>query len=186
MVWPPWVLMIAALAALELPKKVVMLEEALLMLALAALELVKKLVLPPSTLLIATLAALELFWKLVVPPKFTIVCVLIELFTMPTPTKEKIWVFEVEFVVIVKGLAPGLNVMESMVTSPERNSEVIVEVLNVAVSPALTGGIAGVQLPPVFQSTDDGFEFHTASTASAGAAMATTSRRAPRAVAKNP
>ncbi len=148
---------------------------------LPAVELLKKLMVPLS-LWINALPAVELFKKLMVPLSFRIVCGSVELFTMPTPTKEK----ELPSVLIVKALAPRLNVMESMVTSPERDSEVIVEVLNVAVSPAMTGGIAGVQLPPVFQSPDNGQQFQTASTASAGAAMATNSRKAPRAVAKNP
>ena len=107
---------------------------------------------------------------------------------MPTPTKEK----EFPFVLIEKASAPELNVMELMVTAPERDNEVIVEVLNVAVSPAFTGALPPTQLPPLFQLPLMGGgvglpDPQTAFTCpSAGAAMATNSNRAPRAVAKNP
>jgi hypothetical protein len=138
--------------------------------------------LPELALTIVALPAVELFKKLVTPPSlFPIICVWFELFTMPTPTKEK----EFPNVPIEKALAPELNVIESMVTVFERDSEVIVEVLNVAVSPALTGTVGGFQLPFVFQSPDPGLVSQSASTASAGAAVATTSRSAQRAMAKN-
>jgi hypothetical protein len=126
---------------------------------------------PPAAVSWA-LAAVELLKKLVAPPtSFIIVCVLPELLTMPAPTKEK----EFPDVFIEKALEPGLNVMESMVTSLERDSEVVVERLNVAVSPAWTGAIGGVQLSPSFQEEDDGFAFQTASTASAAAGIETNS-----------
>ena len=87
--------------------------------------------------------------------------------------------------------APELNVMESMVTSSERNSVVIVEVLKVAVSPALTGAIPPTQFLPSFhvpsKGGGDGLpDAQTASSANAGAAVATNNRSAPRAVVKNP
>ena len=104
---------------------------------------------------------------------------------MPAPTKEKENGPSLS-VIIVKASAPGLNVMESMVTSPLRNSTVIVEVLNVALSPAMTGGIPVFQFTPSFHTEFCGIAFQMEFTASAGAAMATTSRRAPRAVVKNP
>src|SRR5262249_54144016 len=133
----------------ELFKKLVVPPSSFVMVALPAVEVLLKLVTPglprkpalPRKLLlmIVALPALELFKKLVLPPKlFTIVCVWVELFTMPAPTKEK-ENGPLLSVIIVKASAPELNVMESMVTSSERNSVVIVEVLNVAVSPALTG-----------------------------------------------
>src|SRR5947199_5880155 len=181
-VTPPPLLVIVALPAVEVSTKSVT-PPLLVIVALPAVEVSEKTVKPPPLLVIAALPAVELFKKLVPPPKsLIIVCVWAELFTMPTPTKEK----EFPFVSIVKASAPELNVMESMVTSPERNSEVTLEELNVAVSPGLTGAIAGVQLPPVFQLPDNGQQFQTASTASAGAAMVTNNRRDPRAVAKNP
>src|SRR6266481_802608 len=109
--------------------------------------------------MIAALPAVDVLWNCVAPEEaplaLTTLLVMVALaavealrwlFTMPTPAKEK----EFPFVWVVKALAPELNVMESMVTVPERVRKVTVEVLNVAVSPALTGGIAGVQLPPVF------------------------------------
>ena len=96
----------------------------LVIVALPAVELFKKLVTPPLSLLILALPAVELFEKLTMPKPFSINCVWVELFTMPVPTNEK----EFPFVSIVKAFAPELNVMVLIVTAPERDSEVIMEI----------------------------------------------------------
>ena len=57
---------------------------------------------------------------------------------------------------MVKGLAPRLNVMESIVTLAESVGDVFVEVLKVAVSPGLTAAIPPDQFVPVFQSAEAG------------------------------
>ena len=67
--------------------------------------------------------------------------------------------------------------MESMLTPLERDSEVVVEKLNVAVSPALTGADAGVQLEFSFHTEEGGFAFQTASRATAAPGIATSNKK---------
>src|SRR5207237_570015 len=84
-------------------------------------------------------------------------------------------------VLIVKALAPDWKVIDSTVAFDDSVSEVCVEVLNVAVSPGLTGALGDVdQLVPVFQSPEPGLSSQTASTASTRADVATNSDSATR------
>ena len=122
---PKFEFVIVALPAVELSKKLVE-PPSFVIVALAAVELLMKLVepapLPISLLMIVALAALELFKKSVELPKsLLIVCVVPELFTIPTPTRVR----EVppNPVLIVKELGP-LNVMELMVTLAESDTRV--------------------------------------------------------------
>src|SRR5262245_43542619 len=98
-----------------------------------------------------------------------IVCGLPELFTIPAP-----WtVSALPCVSIVKALAPGLKVIDSTVAFLKTVREVVVEVLNVAVSPGLTGAIGDVdQLAPAFQTPMMGLSSQTAFTASTDVGVA--------------
>src|SRR6516164_7974892 len=104
-----------------------------------------------------------------------IVCVCPELFTMPAPSIVRNVFASVP---IVNALAPGLKVIDSTVAISESVSEVVIEVLNVAVSPGLTGALGGDQFVPVFQSAEPGLGSQTASTASAGIDVATNTNSA--------
>jgi hypothetical protein len=162
--------------------------------ALPAVDVFKNSVSPPTvratalpSLVIAALPAVDMSTNIVSPrvpggttpiptpgvaltPPLVIVCVFPELFTIPAPSR----VSTFPFVLIVKAFARGLKVIDSTVALPERISEVTAEVLNVAVSPRLTGAIGDVdQLVPAFQKPEPGLGSQTASTASTGVDVAT-------------
>src|SRR5262245_50339638 len=80
-----------------------------------------------------------------------IVCVCPGLFTIPAPCI----VSRCPCVLIVTAAGSALKVIESTVALAESVSEVCLEVLNVAVSPGLTGAL-GDQLVAVFQSPETG------------------------------
>jgi hypothetical protein len=128
---------------------------------------------------IAVLPAVDVPKKAVTPnaPRTSLLvidCVFPELFTIPAPSR----VSPFPLVLIVKALAPGPKVIDSMVMLLESISEVCVEVLNVAVSPGLTGALGGAQLVPMFHTSESGLNSQTASTASTGVAVVTNSRSA--------
>src|SRR5271157_1299166 len=154
--------------------------------ALPAVDVLKNSVVPPpasvlvpALLMIVALPAVDASVKFVPSskPELMIVCVVPDLFTIPAPSTVSVD----PPVSIVKALAPGLKVIDSTVAFPVRNSEVTVEVLNVAVSPGLTGALGDVdQLVPKFQSPSSGLGTQTASTASTGVDIATNSNSATR------
>ena len=147
--------------------------------ALPAVDLSLKFVVPENLLMIVALPAVDASVKFVPSrkPELMIVCVVPDLFTIPAPSTVSVD----PPVSIVKALAPGLKVIDSTVAFPVRNSEVTVEVLNVAVSPGLTGALGDVdQLVPKFQSPSSGLGTQTASTASTGVDIATNSNSATR------
>ena len=63
---------------------------------------------------------------------------------------------------MVKGLAPELNTMLFTSVLAERETDVLLEVANVAVSGGPLGTVVGVQLAAVFQSLELGLVFHVA------------------------
>ncbi len=139
-------------------------------------------------MIVTLLPAVAPLVKIIAPtPVVAKFCVIPELFVMLPPLMVNVKKgVPSPPTLIVNALAPELNVMESMVTSAERDRKRILEVLNVAVSPAMTGGIPVFQFPPLFQLPSLAIVSQMESTANAGAARAKNSRRAPRAVAKNP
>ena len=81
-----------------------------------------------------------------------------ELFVMPMP----LMVNANELSVIVNALAPELNTMLFTVIRLERETPVMLDVANVAVSVGELGMVAGIQLAAVFQSPVAGAAFHVA------------------------
>ena len=65
-------------------------------------------------------------------------------------------------VLMVKALAYGSKTAELTRTRAERNSAVVFELLNVAMSAASLGTVSGVQFAAVFQSLLVGSNFHVA------------------------
>jgi len=86
-------------------------------------------------------------------------CVNPELFVIPTPEISKV---KLGLAVIVKALALALKTIPLTSVIAEREIAVWLLVLNVAVSEAPLGTVAGVQLVEVFQFPLPGFEFHAA------------------------
>jgi hypothetical protein len=81
-----------------------------------------------------------------------------ELFTMPLPLIVK----TNELLVIVNALAPELKTMLFTVMRLERETPVMLDVANVAVSLGELGTVDGVQFAAVFQSPVRGESFHAA------------------------
>src|SRR5205807_10427344 len=86
-------------------------------------------------------------------------CVIAELFVMPTPLMVNV---NAGLAVIVNALALALNTLPLTSALAERETPVILEVANVAVSAGPLGGPPAVQLPAVFQSPVAGLAFHLA------------------------
>ena len=86
-------------------------------------------------------------------------CVIPELFVVPLPLIVSV---RLGLIVIVNALAPGLNKMVSTSVFAEKDSAVIVERLNVAVSVNPLGGPPAVQFPAEFQSPEIGSARHAA------------------------
>jgi len=138
---------------------------------LPAVEVPEKNTVPPN----APLNVLPLFVKAVMLPAgalfvkdmvpklpapstaVTKFCVIPELFVMPTPLMVNV---NAGLAVIVNALA--LNTMPLTSVAAERETPVILEDANVAVSPEPLGGPPTVQLPAVFQSPVAGLAFHLA------------------------
>jgi hypothetical protein len=123
-------------------------------------------------LVIVALPAVEVLKNPVAPPLLVIACVLPDVFAIPGPLILSVF----PFVLMVKALAPGLKVIDSTVALSESDSKVRAEVLNVAVSPGLTGALGDVdQLVPVFHASEPGLGSQTASRASIEIGAATNS-----------
>jgi hypothetical protein len=120
---------------------------------------------PPLLVKTVSSPAVALLVKFIVPtppplsPAATNFCVIIELFVMPTPLMVNA---NVGLAVIVNALAPALNLMPLTSVLAERETPVILENANVAVSADPLGGPPAVQLPAVFQSPLTGLASHEA------------------------
>ena len=85
-----------------------------------------------------------------------------ELLVMPTPLMVKEMLEVVRLTVIVNALAPGLNTMPFTSVLAERETPVVFEAANVAVSEGPLGTVGGVQFAALFQSPAAGLVFHVA------------------------
>jgi hypothetical protein len=94
--------------------------------------------------------------KSILPTTF---CVIPELLVMPTPLMVSL---NVGVAVMVNALAPALNTMPFTSVLAERETPVVFETANVAVSGWPLGTVGGVQFAAVFQSPEVGFAFHVA------------------------
>src|SRR5882724_6310954 len=142
-------------------------------LPLPALELSKNCVMPPSEsldggpLLVKPVRfpTVALFLNCIVPrsPLISAVvtkfCATPELFAVPAPLTVNV---NVGPAVIMNALAPALNTMPSTSVLAERETPVVLEEANVAVSVGPLGGPPAVQLVAVFQSPELGFCFQVA------------------------
>ena len=86
-------------------------------------------------------------------------CVTPELFAVPAPLTVNV---NVGPTVIVNALAPALNTMPFTSVLAERETPVVLDKANVAVSDGPLGGPPAVQLIAVFQSPELGFFFQVA------------------------
>src|SRR5216683_895655 len=127
---------------------------------LPALEVSRKNIpvplLTPLTLKLLLSSAVALFMNCIVPPAATKFWVVPELFVIPTPLRVN---RNVGPAVIVKALAPALNVMPFTSVLAERETAVRLLVAKLDVSDAPLGTVAGDQLLAVFQSPVAGFPF---------------------------
>src|SRR5437660_8636407 len=92
-------------------------------------------------------------------PAVTKFCIVAELFDSPLPLMFNI---SEAGTLTLNALAPGLNTTLLTCVVAEMETEVILEISNVAVSEGPLGTVAGVQLAAVFQSLLIGFRFQVA------------------------
>ena len=92
-------------------------------------------------------------------PAVTKFCIVAELFDSPLPLMFNI---SEAGTLTLNALAPGLNTTLLTCVVAEMETEVILEISNVAVSEGPLGTVAGVQLAGLFQSLSTGLAFHVA------------------------
>jgi len=137
----------------------------LLKVALPALELPAKTIAPVFVNEVE-LPAVALFVKVICPGPGVKFCTIPELLVMPLPLIVTVgaWLMN------VNGLAPALNTIPFTSVSAAKNTLLILENANVAVSAAPLGTVAGVQFAAVFHVPEPGFAFQVALPAKAAVA----------------
>ena len=147
----------------------------LLKVALPALELPPKAI-APVFVNEDKLPAVALFVKVICPGPSVKFCTIPELLVIPLPLMVSVGAWFMN----VNGLAPALNTIPFTSVSAAKNTRVILENANVAVSAAPSGIVAGLQFAAVFHVPEPGFAFQVALPAKAAVATKDISTTTPR------
>jgi hypothetical protein len=124
---------------------------------LPSLELPAKAIAPPFVNEVK-LPAVALFVKMICPGPGVKFCTIPELLVMPVPLMVTVGAW----LTSVNGLAPALNTIPFTSVSAAKNTRVILEKANVAMSAVPLGIVAGVQFAAVFQFPEPGLAFQVA------------------------
>src|SRR5438552_2744440 len=168
---PPSLIKVAS-PAVEVLRKVN--SPSLLNVALPALELPPKAIAPVFVNEVK-LPAVALFVKMICPGPGVKFCTIPELLVMPLPLMVTVgaWLMN------VNGLAPALNTIPFTSVSAAKNTLLLLENANVAMSAAPLGIVAGVQFAAAFQFPELGFALQVALPAKAAVAAKNRSMMTP-------